>query len=178
MIYSINGQKFDSDFLEHHGILGQKWGIRRFQNKDGSYTEAGKRRRRDESPKSAEVKAGLAKFARKYEYVFKPENVSTGRAKLRRASDQFVRDVLAGELKVEEEDLDSHAYFGIARNENSGLVYIKRDGDYADIATCFPRGLTGSRESDKILQRFQDFLEEKAYRVGPFNKIKYRSEAK
>lgn len=30
--------------LYHHGILGQKWGIRRFQNKDGSYTAEGKQR--------------------------------------------------------------------------------------------------------------------------------------
>lgn len=30
--------------LYHHGILGQKWGIRRFQNPDGSLTEAGKKR--------------------------------------------------------------------------------------------------------------------------------------
>lgn len=30
--------------LYHHGILGQKWGVRRFQNEDGSLTEAGKRR--------------------------------------------------------------------------------------------------------------------------------------
>lgn len=30
--------------LSHHGIKGQKWGVRRFQNKDGSYTSAGRRR--------------------------------------------------------------------------------------------------------------------------------------
>ena len=30
--------------LCHHGIKGQRWGIRRFQNKDGSLTPAGKRR--------------------------------------------------------------------------------------------------------------------------------------
>ena len=33
-----------SDYLMHHGIKGQKWGIRRFQNPDGSYTAAGKER--------------------------------------------------------------------------------------------------------------------------------------
>lgn len=30
--------------LYHHGILGQRWGVRRFQNKDGSLTSAGKTR--------------------------------------------------------------------------------------------------------------------------------------
>lgn len=36
--------------LMHYGIIGQKWGIRRFQNPDGTLTEAGKRRYNGDRP--------------------------------------------------------------------------------------------------------------------------------
>lgn len=34
----------DSTYLVHHGIKGQQWGVRRFQNEDGTLTAAGKER--------------------------------------------------------------------------------------------------------------------------------------
>ena len=44
MIYRIGSIPYDSNYLEHFGILGMKWGVRRYQNPDGSLTSAGKAR--------------------------------------------------------------------------------------------------------------------------------------
>lgn len=38
------GNEMYGDQLFHHGIKGQKWGVRRYQNTDGSLTAAGKQR--------------------------------------------------------------------------------------------------------------------------------------
>ena len=35
---------YEEEYLAHHGTKGQRWGVRRFQNSDGSLTAAGKRR--------------------------------------------------------------------------------------------------------------------------------------
>jgi len=43
-----------SDYLMHYGILGMKWGIRRYQNKDGSLTDAGRKRYDVEEGEKAE----------------------------------------------------------------------------------------------------------------------------
>lgn len=51
------GYYFDDDTLEHHGILGQKWGVRRFQNADGSLNAAGKRRYGDSDGDAHSAKA-------------------------------------------------------------------------------------------------------------------------
>lgn len=40
-----DGNVYSEDELRHWGIPGMKWGVRRFQNKDGSLTAAGKKRR-------------------------------------------------------------------------------------------------------------------------------------
>lgn len=46
----------NNDILEHHGILGQKWGVRRYQRPDGSLTPEGKERySKNNTPKNTKL---------------------------------------------------------------------------------------------------------------------------
>ncbi len=77
----------NEDYLEHHGIKGMKWGVRRYQNADGSLTAAGRKRRSEMTSEEkheqnkkvakvgAKVAAGMTVAAAAY-YVHKhPEAI-------------------------------------------------------------------------------------------------------
>lgn len=81
----------DNKELMHHGTKGMRWGVRRYQNKDGSLTAAGKKRYNKEL---AEIKAEKAKLAAKNKIV---ERQLKTREKFSKLDD--MRDELASQKK-------------------------------------------------------------------------------
>ncbi len=66
---------YESNVLAHHGIIGQKWGVRRYQNKDGSLTAEGKRHMANvqkDARKLAETHARLEDMNRELTRGVKP----------------------------------------------------------------------------------------------------------
>lgn len=99
-MYEYFDEMENSSFLEHHGILGQKWGIRRFQNYDGTLKNAGKKRRAKTDKDKALVKEERAKAraerreARAAEKAEKAQKKAEEEAKqLRSDIDKAIADV-------------------------------------------------------------------------------------
>lgn len=68
------------DFLCHHGIIGQQWGVRRFQNKDRTLTSAGRERYRkssdDDKEKTEAGKKSSRQVKKEAKEASKPESAT------------------------------------------------------------------------------------------------------
>jgi hypothetical protein len=98
--------------LYHHGIKGQKWGVRRFQNKDGSLTPAGKRRYDDDGSTVKGMKYGVKK--KYYKSYMDEDRVLKKGKQIQNISKNEARDLSRGTPVYgahTRHDLDTYAGF-------------------------------------------------------------------
>lgn len=122
----------NDEYLAHHGILRQKWGVRRFQNYDGTLTEAGKIRYRklEQRSKDAEdkYKKAVARTPSRamrwndigiYVYDKKMRKINSLHAKSERAKAEFekFKESLSDDLL--QTKLDNNSFKDLSSDDSS-----------------------------------------------------------
>lgn len=98
MVTAMN--QFDSweNELYHHGIKGQKWGVRNYQNADGTLTELGKRRYGEGSVSTGKERA---KFLNKLDSQRARYMASASQTKNVAKKEQFLKSASATERTIQ-----------------------------------------------------------------------------
>lgn len=149
MWYIIN-----SNELYHHGVKGQKWGVRRYQNPDGTLTEDGKRRYSYDVPSA---KAEL-KSAKKQIKAAKRSRYETKEAKKNAVTDaKHGKAIAKGKISIER-----------AKRKLDGKKFKVRPGKTRDHYVQMYKELGLSEENAVIATRVLESMRNRAFGVGTY----------
>lgn len=141
----VNKPDLDSEEIKHYGILGMRWGIRRYQNPDGTLTEAGKRKLyKLQSKREQKIAKRVAKARKrdmkkqekvlrekqrilsdpklilKYQNMFSSEEITRARNRIRLMND--IRDLQKTKLDKGKAYVDSILGYGKTLNDMIAFV--------------------------------------------------------
>ena len=155
----------DGAYLAHHGIKGQRWGVRRFQNPDGSLTSVGAKRRQyqitlnDLDKRATKIMANYMRYSKsvgkgvakteKLKAKYKNNKNEKNKEKLLKAAKKAdaamtKRDKAAEDLKK----IDSNIWKTVGATATSGYNVrskpVYRNHDKALTAATYAFGIPGA----------------------------------
>ena len=100
-----------NDTLAHHGIRGMRWGVRRYQNKDGSLTSAGRKK--------------MAKLDKEYSKLTRQKrNTESPNTRLSKMTDDEIRARI-NRINLERDYLDLINNQDSINKQSKGKSFIK-----------------------------------------------------
>lgn len=140
---------FDGEYIEHFGIKGMKWGVRRYQNSDGSYTAAGRARYKAAGGKGSKYdKVAIKDYDKRlHDYFTKPHKgrpeshaIAVGKTidkEMQSTAEGKRLAVLNGYMKQFSEEAKKHGQSSFMLDPESDALYRKTVNDYQKRARQF-----------------------------------------
>lgn len=179
MDYISTTPLYDSNYLAHYGIKGQKWGIRRFQNSDGTLTAAGQRRYSKELAKSIK-KSGVWSRSKETEKLIKDKITSEDLKTIQNSSHKYREAAI---------ELDKHDFYKSKEYQDSQkkaysetLKYFEKyDPGYLKTIKDQSDDLLAFHDFRKMYEGYDDEYSSQAYnqyKNNPKHKSAIQNESK
>lgn len=133
--YTVEDREFE---LRHHGVKGMKWGVRRYQNKDGTLTPAGKKRYYD-TPELNRQKAEMKSAKRERDISYNKWNNAHGPKEYQVAHKRYIAD----RAKYDHAKLKYQTNKEVARIRDKGIEFKNKSKHRLDLEEKYKKlGMT------------------------------------
>lgn len=164
--------------LYHHGILGMHWGIRRYQNKDGSLTAKGKKHRDktikelEDQSRSTKEQAKSIKNTIKAQEKMRSEAVKDLPLGEKSPMAKAIRlDINAGKRAVMKLEMMSDIYDQTIKAYKSNEIEIGKDYYRSFLKNEFMLTESGQKKEGEILDRVEkDYTKNNKKEIDRINK--------